>query len=114
MGILASTALVLIGSVLGGLDQHVTNLFVVWLCWTTMREMLRRNRYRWWIWPFAMVVFGAGAYGVVWTVGFERALLWTSGLIYLGMAGAVLFTELASRGLEARVRNSPAAGPAPR
>ena len=45
----------------------------------------------------AVISVGASAYGMVWTLGWERALVPGAFLVYVGMIGTVVLTEVARR-----------------
>ncbi len=97
MGIVASLAIVAVGLWWGGSEQHPASLFVAWLFATAVLEAHRRSTFKQWSLAIAAVVLITAAYGVVWTVGSSRALSFGALLVYIGMVGAVAFTEYGRR-----------------
>src|SRR6185436_3922570 len=85
-----------LGAALGGLDQHWSHLFAIYLCSSCIVELHWRAGHRWLSWPCLFVVLGAGMYGLLWTVGFQRAFTLNATLVYIGTVGAIVFSLLVS------------------
>ncbi len=85
-----SAAAVIAGVLIEGTDEHPSALFI---CWFFARYALIGNR--WWTgsWPHFLstaILLGLSMYGAVWTLGPNHAVSPWSGLVYGGMAGAIL------------------------